>query len=394
MRLLITTQNYYPAFSFGGRAVKSTALAQGLAQRGHDVAVLTSTVLERGVRPRLKGHSTRIDGVNVHYLGTWAQYRDISLNPEGFFFARREVSDFDAVHIIGLYDLIGPVIAWYARRYGVPYVVEPSGMLIPIVRNFALKRIYYALLGRLMLAGATQVIATSDQEESEMVCSGIKPDRIFNRRNGVDLSEFEQPGEPGGFRRYIGLEHDTRLLLYLGRLSPIKSIDLLIQTFASLPCSKAHLAIVGPDEGDGYRRYLEELVDRLKIRGRVLFTGPLYGADKVVALRDADLFVLPSQYESWGNTVVEAIAAGTPVVITDRCGVAPYVRDRVGLVVPHEEVALRHAIALLLSDRPLYHQFKRNCWTVAQELSWDEPIAQMESLYAELVKGERSSDGR
>ena len=383
----MTSQNYYPAFSFGGRAVKSTALAQGLAQRGHDVTVLTSTVLERGVRPRLKGYSACIRGVNVHYLGTWAQYRAMSLNPEVFFFARREVLDFDAVHIIGLYDLIGPVVAWYARRYGVPYVVEPSGMLIPMVRSFALKRIYYALLGRSMLAGATQVIATSDQEESEMVWSGIKPDRIFNRRNGVDLSEFEQPGEPGRFRRHIGLEHDTRLLLYLGRLSPIKSIDLLIQTFASLPCSKAHLAIVGPDEGDGYRRYLEELADQLKIRDRVLFTGPLYGADKVAALRDADLFVLPSQYESWGNIVVEAIAAGTPVVITDRCGVAPYVRDRVGLVVPHEEVALRHAIALLLSDRPLYHQFKRNCGSVAGQLSWDEPVAQMESLYAELVKG-------
>jgi len=384
VRLLITTQNYYPAFSFGGRAVVSTALAQGLAQRGHDVTVLTSTVLEPHVQPRWKGYSVCIRGVNAHYLGTWVQYRAISFNPEVLFFARREVLNYDIIHIVGLYDLIGPVIAWYARRHGIPYVVEPSGMLIPIVRSFALKRIYHALLGLSMLAGAAQVIATSDQEKSEMVRSGIDPDRIFNRRNGVDLSEFDHPEEPGKFRRSIGLERDTPLLIYLGSLVPKKSVDLLIRAFTSLPCSEAHLALVGPDEGGSYSHYLQELADAPKVRGRVTFTGSLYGADKVAALRDADILVLPSRNENWGIVVVEAIAAGTPVIITDRCGVAPYVHGRAGLVVPHDEAAVRQAMARLLSDHTLYYQFKRNCKAVARELSWDEPVAQMEALYASL----------
>jgi glycosyltransferase involved in cell wall biosynthesis len=122
----------------------------------------------------------------------------------------------------------------------------------------------------------------------------------------------------------------------------------------------------------------------LGISERLLFTGPLYGDAKWAALQDADVFVLPSQNENFGNAAAEAIAVGTPVIVTDRCGIAPLVRDQAGLVVPYEREALTEALWRLLTDEALRERFRQGCHKVAESLSWDEPVAQMEQLYSQL----------
>jgi glycosyltransferase involved in cell wall biosynthesis len=144
------------------------------------------------------------------------------------------------------------------------------------------------------------------------------------------------------------------------------------------------LVLAGPDERDGYLEYLQVHGEKLGISERLLFTGPLYGDDKWAALQDADVFVLPSQHENFGNAVAEAIAVGTPVVITDRCGIAPMVRDQAGLVVPYERKALIEALWNLLTDEALRERFRQGCRKVAESLSWDEPVTQMEQLYSQL----------
>ena len=84
---------------------------------------------------------------------------------------------------------------------------------------------------------------------------------------------------------------------------------------------------------------------QMGLNGGVLFTGPLYDDAKWAAYRDADLFVLPSQNENFGNTAAEAVACGTPVLVTDRCGIAPIVDQRAGVVVPHDCAALEAGLA-------------------------------------------------
>ena len=143
--------------------------------------------------------------------------------------------------------------------------------------------------------------------------------------------------------------------------------------------------LAGPDEGDGYRRRLELLVAKLGLAGRVLFPGPLYEQDKWSAYRDADIFVLPSQNENFGNTAAEAIACGTPVVVTDCCGIAPLVDGTAGIVVSHSEESIRAALMSLLQDDSLRRLLKSKCDEVVSRLSWEEPIATMEALYRNLV---------
>jgi glycosyltransferase involved in cell wall biosynthesis len=122
----------------------------------------------------------------------------------------------------------------------------------------------------------------------------------------------------------------------------------------------------------------------LGISERLLFLGPLYGDAKWAALQDADVFVLPSQNENFGNAAAEAIAVSTPVIVTDRCGIAPWVHDQAGLVVPYEREALTEALWRLLTDEALRERFRQGCHKVAESLSWDEPVTQMEQLYSQL----------
>lgn len=147
------------------------------------------------------------------------------------------------------------------------------------------------------------------------------------------------------------------------------------------------LVVAGPDEGDGFRQRLEALAVQMGLNGGVLFTGPLYDDAKWSAYRDADLFVLPSQNENFGNTAAEAVACGTPVLVTDRCGIAPLIDQRAGLVVPHDRAALEAGLGRILNDPALSARLRAGCGEVARSLSWGEPLAQMESLYRQLVEG-------
>jgi glycosyltransferase involved in cell wall biosynthesis len=117
----------------------------------------------------------------------------------------------------------------------------------------------------------------------------------------------------------------------------------------------------------------------------VLFSGPLYDDDKWAAYRDADLFVLPSWHENFGNTAAEAMACSTPVIVTDRCGIAPFIVDRAGLIIPHGAEPLVSALSALLDHPGALDPFREQCRAVVASLSWQEPLDAMELLYSQIL---------
>lgn len=380
MRILMVAQTYYPYLNRGGRPAKVHAMARALAQCGYPITVLTADLGPREDTPNF-------DGVEAIYLPTIARYRAITLNRGAVSFCLQRLRTFDIVHIFGLYDLLGPTVAFFCRRFGIPYLVEPMGMFRPIVRNVRLKRLYLALLGRRLVLNADAVIATSEQERQELIEDGVPEEKIVVRRNGIERPD--RLPDYGAFRKRWHIPSDAKVVLFLGRLVPKKSPDMLMDAFAS--CLKKEgnakawlLVFVGPDERDGYREYLQAYGAKLGIKDQVLFVGPLYGEEKWAALQDADVFVLPSQHENFGNAAAEAIAANTPVIVTDRCGIAPMVHDQAGLVVPYEREALTEALWRLLTDEALHRRLRQGCRKVAEALSWDEPVAQMVRLYEAL----------
>ena len=396
MRILSVTQSYAPFYEFGGPPVKVEALATGLASRGHQVTVVTA---DWGIEKRIAKNATAVtarrstfgwerikDGVNSVYLPTWLRYRALSWNPALARFCQTRIKEFDSVHIFGLYDLLGSQVASACQRNGIPYVVEPMGMFVPIVRSIFLKRLYHATLGKRMLKEAAGIIATAEQEAMELAAGGVPHAKIILRRNGV-MAPRNLP-KRGSFRARHGLASDATVVLFLGRLSAKKSPELMLQSFAQLPYEvpgqAAWLVFAGPDES-GMRGRLEKLAGELGLAARVLFAGPLYGDEKWAAYRDADVFVLPSQNENFGNTALEAAACGTPVVITETCGVAPLLADTAGIVVPHEPGAVARAVKSLLTDAKLHARLSEGGKLAAGRLGWDEPVRAMEQIYDRLA---------
>ncbi|HKW88727.1 MAG TPA: glycosyltransferase [Candidatus Acidoferrales bacterium] len=402
MRILKVVQAYFPFQEKGGPVVKVRSIALGLAARGHSVTVLTtnyglrSTLPPRFAIEKVKsGLSAEENGVTAIYLRSFGRYRALTLNPGVISFAAGSVSHFDLAHIYGLYDLLGPAVAFFCRRRGIPYVVEPMGMYRPIVRNLRMKKIYHRALGDRLLSEANRLVATSEQEKQELIRGGIEKERIIVRRNGIEAPRTFPA--PGTFRQQWRISSRAKLILYLGRLVPKKSPNLLIDAFvrwrhASRDGAESVLVLAGPGGGNGYGASLKVHAQSSGVSECVLFTGPLYDDAKWAAYRDTDVFVLPSQNENFGNSAAEAVACGTPVIVTDQCGIATIIAERAGLVVTHDAGAIAKALGLILGDSNLAAQFRVGCAEVAANLTWDEPLTHMELLYRETAAGTRRSE--
>ena len=392
MRILKTTQTYYPYLGKGGPPVKIRGLANALARRGHEVTVLTadlgksdgaSDLVDCTRNQTAWGWESRIDVVEAIYLTTLTNYRATTINLGVRSFCSRRLPDYDAVHVYGLYDLIGSTVAWFCRRSGIPYVLEPLGMFGPKVRSRQKKRLYNRVIGNALFEGATVVVATSESERLELIEGGIPAEKVVLRRNGIDLSDFKTLPARGAFRAKLSLSPIEPFVLFLGRISFIKGLDILVQAFAKVG-TRSRLVIAGPDDNDGCLQRIRGLIAELGLAERVILTGPLYGIDKLQAFVDADLFVLPSRHESFGNAAAESIACSTPVLVTDRCGIATLVEQRVGLVVECNIESLSDGLTRLVADKALLDRLREGCADLAVNLSWDEPVEQMESLYASI----------
>jgi glycosyltransferase involved in cell wall biosynthesis len=166
----------------------------------------------------------------------------------------------------------------------------------------------------------------------------------------IDWREFEHLPPAGSFRAQYPQLQGKRIVLFLGRLHPKKGLDLLLPAFAACEQRDAVLVLAGPID-DSYRSKLSALIGSLNIGSRVMFTGMLSGPQRVAAFADADLFTLPSYQENVGIAVIESLAAGTPVIISDKVNIYPDIAEaNVGLVVPMQVEQLSHALTELLTD--------------------------------------------
>jgi glycosyltransferase involved in cell wall biosynthesis len=375
MRILKATGVYFPELKFGGPPLKIHALAQGLRQHGHDVSVLTF-FSETPARTE----ATRYDGVHVQYL-PWVG-RGLRQWPTDRRLITQAVAAADVVHIYGLYNSLTPLAARAAAQAGKPCVLEPLGGYLPRGRNQWVKRLYHRAFTHRIARQAQVVIATSPQEFKELEPLGMPP-KLVLRRNGIDVETFAKLPSADIFRSKLGIPADRRVVLFLGRLSPVKNLEQFLEAFAQVRPANTTLALVGPAEPD-YDTRLRALAQRLGITGDVAFVGALYDEEKLSALAAADLFVMPSLIESYGNAVAEAVAAGLPVLLTDTCGIAPAIHERAGLAVPLGVETLAHGLRTMLDPAERERLISRRSEVMSQ-LSWAEPLRQMDEIYRSLT---------
>jgi glycosyltransferase involved in cell wall biosynthesis len=279
----------------------------------------------------------------------------------------------DVAHVFGFRDPLGTALSLWCRRRGIPYVFEALGMFEPKLRKVRLKQILDTTVTRHVAHGAARLIAASRIECREYLARGVSAERIALRPNGFPAVPSNVPS--GGFRRRLGLDANSPLVLSVGRVARGKGLELLLDAVRDLP--DVHLAIVGPDDGHGMVERLRAQSVAAGLERRVHLVGAVDGGALPSAYADADVFALASRHENFGMVAAEAAAVGTPVLVTDSCGVAELLADGGALVVPYDGNEVRDGLAQLLADATLRAELSAGGRVVARAWSWDR-VAELE----------------
>ena len=201
---------------------------------------------------------------------------------------------------------------------------------------------------------------------------------------GVESKDFEVLPQKGNFRLKYDISPDEKLILFLGRINKIKGLDLLIKAFSKINNNDVKLAIVGGDYG--FKQELDELISKFDLKDKVLFPGVLIDDAKKEALTDCDLFVIPSRYESFGVSTLEAMACEKPIVMTKNNHIHNWIEGNAGLTCDFDEDDLAECIEKLLNNPELSKQFGQTGKKLIHEkYNWDKIEKEMEQVYNSCI---------
>jgi glycosyltransferase involved in cell wall biosynthesis len=388
MKILQVISYFYPAWAYGGPPRNVYGLCKELVKRGHEVTVFTTDALD--ARNRIKETREAVDGIEIRRFRNMSNYvafhHHIFLSPGMIGAMSKNMKNFDIVHLNDYRTLQNLIAYRNARKHDVPYVLQARGSLVNIITKQRLKSLFDAWRGRKLLQDAARLIAVAPLEVEQYKSYGISEEKIDIIPNGIDLTEFEKLPPRGSFRQKHGLAANHKVILFLGRVHKIKGIDLLISAFAGLAedFNEARLVVAGPD--DGYLPELKSLTRELGLAEKVIFTGPVYGEEKLAAYVDADVYALTSSYEVFGISIFEALACGTPVIVTDRCGIANIIKDKAGLVVPYAAAPLKDALYKILADDKKRQQYGRDGQAlVRRKYGWGAIAAKTAQVYQRCI---------
>jgi glycosyltransferase involved in cell wall biosynthesis len=307
-------------------------------------------------------------------------------------------SEFDVMHFHGPWEPSNVQFARVCRFIGKPYVISTHGMLDDwsMAHHRLQKSLHLALLGRPMLHGAHAVHCTA-RAELDQSSRWFPRARTMIAPLVVDLAPFGALPGPGSADRAFGLPQDGRArLVFLGRLHPKKGVEVLLGAAALLskrgPCPLVLLAGTGEP---AYRRVLESMLEQENLQGTVRFLGQVSGVEKISLLEGADLMVLPTSQENFGLALVEALAAGTPVLTTKGVDIWPELLKSGGArIADRTPEAFEAAIQDLLADRERLSEMGRK--GRAFTLDWLSPagtLARFVDCYSEAVHRGRNRGG-
>jgi len=363
-------------------------LSNGLVDIGHSVAIVTTTS-----KAEPDGRLGRVC-VQRFALDKWAcrgprLLRSAYVSTGLAAYVRRSAEQFDVVHVHTLYSFVTVTTARSARRVNVPYVISPVGSLDPYThfrKGRFRKEAFQRLFHRHDLARAAAVHFLSVRERQLAEGFGIAAPKVVV---GLGLSSriYGQASQ-GLFRKKNPRLARSQVVMYLGRISYTKGLDLLVSAFAQIATRypDAHLLLGGPDY-EGYSEALAAEINRQGLSRRITFTGLLSEEDKVAALADADVFVLPSYTEAFGVALLEAMASALPVIVTERAALATIVQSSdAGIVTESSVSSLSAALALLLGNDELRRQLgARGRSLVEKQFSWNVVAREFAELYGSVA---------
>jgi len=341
MKILFIVPSYKPAYIYGGPIVVIAQLAETLVAMGHAVTVYTSTANGKTELPVVPGEAIVVEGVTVRYFKRLTGDHTHA-SPDLWRYLDRTATEFDVVHIHSWWNFLVLGAAWVCRRHGIKPIVSPHGMLsdyILTTNNSAKKQIVHKLLGKRLLANSVVHVSTQmEWEESQKIIPGWQGRIIPNL---VTL-----PAEPNE-----RIDNEVFTIGFLSRIDPKKGLDILMKAVSKL--TMPYQLLIAGAGSEAYTAELKELANSTGIADKIKWVGWKNGEAKFDFFAGLDLFALTSHSENFAIVVIEALATGTPVVISDQVGLFQYVRDHdygwVTTLRPHEVAATLEAA---IRDKP------------------------------------------
>jgi glycosyltransferase involved in cell wall biosynthesis len=275
-----------------------------------------------------------------------------------------------------------------ALRLGVPYIYSPRMCLDPVrMRQRRLsKYAFLVLYERAIIRDAAAIQVLMEAEREHVLRQGARPEQCVLIPNGADVGTDTIFPDGAIFRKHFRIHKNAPLVLVLGRLQRAHALDALIESFASVFASipAARLVVAGADERA--RASLERQADRLGIQQAILIVGRIDGNLRLAAFRAADIFALLPASPGMPATVLEAAAAGTALLVSDRCDLPELARYGAGRLVRPEVEALAAALREMLADRPgLKAMGEAARRMVRERFSFSTVVERVEQMYRSVA---------
>lgn len=377
LRRIMLVNMTVDAVQGGGTAERTRQLARHLAKSGYRCILVTTT--DRSIK---KGHTVELEGVDTIGLPILnRRYHIPILQPFRLWSAIRSA---DMVHCMNHWTLINAVVCWLAALQRKPVALCPAGALRVVGRSQWLKRLYALLVGDWMIRNARGLILIADNERGHL-SRGAARAAVRRIPNGIDPLAFKDD-DVSAFRSRYALPAESPLILFMGRLDPIKGPDILLKAFARQRSLLAdhHLVFAGPD--GGLQTGLEALCRQEGLSDRVHFIGYVGGAEKSQAYHAARYLVIPSRQEAMSIVALEAGVSGTPVLLTDACGFDEVAGVGGGMVVPPHEQGVAEGLAAMSARGPdLPNMGAALRRYVLAHYTWEEIALRHVSFFEELT---------
>jgi len=365
MKIAILVEGLPPKI-IGGTEIATYSIARLLAEKGHDVHVITfldSGLPEESVEQGFTVHLIRYP--KIRFLKSIFLYMKALLVLKKF-----------NPQVIHAQNIHSGMLGFWAKKFlGRPFVVWGQGSDIYVAWR------YKKQISRLVLTSADAVIALTEDMKKEML--KICQRDIYVIPNGVDLRKFEGLSKESA-RAKLHVKKEAKVIIFVGNLRPVKGLRYLVEAMKFIKDKEddARLMLVGGGEERGY---LEELTKQLGLEGYVTFTGKVPNEEVPEHMITGDVFVLPSLSE--GGVNMEIMAAGLPIVATNVGGIPEFVIEGENgfLVEPKNPEQIAEKVCLLLRDNELRSRISENNTITANEHSWESIIDRLERVYENIV---------
>lgn len=387
LKILHYTPVYAPAWQFGGPVQSVSQLCEVLASLGHQVEVFTSNAGLEDHPEIILNHPVNRNEVTVTYFTSQSSFMGIQC-PGMEQVVKERAKEFDLIHITGVWQPTSSVACRVAKKFKVPDLVSLRGALCPYSwsqKTFK-KAAYYLWREHWNVSNATAIHYTAQQEFEE--CRWLNlPGKPIIIPNGLDTNFWQfHPDGAQKWRQKQGFKEDEFLLLNVGRLHHKKGLDLLPPVLDEIRDLEWKIIFVGGDD-DGTKDKLIREFKSLNLLDRVFFLPKCEPKELCDIYSACNLFVLPSRHENFGNVVIEALACGCPVVISDKVGIHREVQKaRMGWILKRKVTDWSDNLReLIINDHLLNPILENSKKWVDLNFSIKETAKNMVFSYQELI---------